>query len=170
MDGENAVSLAQQKFSFDLINVALAEEDDQTRAQRLRFMVEIGLLNNLKAEKIIEYAELEEERIRSGADTLSFIPKTDPVQIQQSSGGSAPPIDLIPIRTGVAVILESAGAQKINVIKEVRALTGLGLRDAKELVETPDSIISTGLVKEQAVAVQRKLEDLGARTRLEVVN
>ena len=70
IESEAVASLEQQKFSYELISTALNEEDDSTRAQRLRFMVDIGLLNNLNVDKLIEYAALEVQRIESGADTV----------------------------------------------------------------------------------------------------
>ena len=64
------------------------------------------------------------------------------------------------------VILESAGDKKIGVIKEVRALTSLGLKEAKELVETADAKILEGAKKEDAEAAKEKLEAAGAAVSL----
>ena len=64
------------------------------------------------------------------------------------------------------VILKSAGAQKINVIKEVRAITGLGLKEAKELVEAGGKAVKEGVDKAEAEEVQKKLQDAGAEVEL----
>ena len=66
----------------------------------------------------------------------------------------------------VDVILASFGEKKINVIKEVRAITQLGLKEAKDLVESAPSSIKEGLNKEEAEAIKKKLEDAGATVEL----
>jgi large subunit ribosomal protein L7/L12 len=65
-------------------------------------------------------------------------------------------------QTAFDVILASAGAQKINVIKVVRELTGLGLKEAKDLVEGAPKAVKTGVAKEEAEAMKKKLTDVGA--------
>ncbi len=64
------------------------------------------------------------------------------------------------------VILKSAGASKINVIKEVRAITGLGLKEAKELVEAGGKAVKEGVDKEEAEEIKKKLEEAGAEIEL----
>jgi large subunit ribosomal protein L7/L12 len=64
------------------------------------------------------------------------------------------------------VILESAGEKKIQVIKVVREITGLGLKEAKDLVETPNGKIKEGLSKEEADVLKTKLEENGAKVKL----
>ena len=65
-------------------------------------------------------------------------------------------------KTAFDVILASAGAQKINVIKVVRELTGLGLKEAKDLVEGAPKPVKTGVAKEEAETMKKKLTDVGA--------
>ncbi len=60
------------------------------------------------------------------------------------------------------VVLASFGEKKINVIKEVRAITGLGLKEAKDLVEAVPSAIKEGVNKDEAEELKKKLEDAGA--------
>jgi large subunit ribosomal protein L7/L12 len=60
------------------------------------------------------------------------------------------------------VVLESAGDKKINVIKEVRAITGLGLKEAKDLVEAGGKTVKDGVNKEEAAKLKKQLEDQGA--------
>jgi len=69
-------------------------------------------------------------------------------------------------QTEFDVILIAAGDKKINVIKEVRALTGLGLKEAKELVEAGGKAVKEGVDKDEAEAVKKKLEDVGAKVEL----
>ncbi len=60
------------------------------------------------------------------------------------------------------VILSSYGEKKINVIKEVRAMTGLGLKEAKDLVESAPETVKEGVTKDEAEELKKKLEDAGA--------
>ena len=62
----------------------------------------------------------------------------------------------------VSVILASAGANKINVLKEVRAITGLGLKEAKDLVDAAPKAIKEGIKKEEAEEIKKTLEAAGA--------
>ena len=64
------------------------------------------------------------------------------------------------------VVLTSAGDKKINVIKEVRAITGLGLKEAKELVEGAPKAVKEGAAKAEAEEMKKKLEDAGASVEL----
>ncbi len=69
-------------------------------------------------------------------------------------------------KTEFDVILNEFGAEKIKVIKEVRAITGLGLAEAKALVETKDAKIKEGVSKEDAEALKAQLEAVGAKVEL----
>ena len=69
-------------------------------------------------------------------------------------------------QTEFDVILKSYGEKKINVIKEVRALTGLGLKEAKDLVEAGGKVVKEAVTKDEAEAVRKKLEDAGAEVEL----
>src|SRR4029077_8765817 len=65
-------------------------------------------------------------------------------------------------QTEFAVILKSGGDKKINVIKEVRAITGLGLKEAKDLVEAGGKTVKEGVNKDEAAKIKKQLEDQGA--------
>lgn len=65
-------------------------------------------------------------------------------------------------QTEFTVILKSGGEKKINVIKEVRAITGLGLKEAKDLVEAGGKTVKEGVTKEEAAKLKKQLEDQGA--------
>jgi large subunit ribosomal protein L7/L12 len=69
-------------------------------------------------------------------------------------------------KTEFDVILASAGDKKINVIKEVRAITGLGLKEAKELVEGAPKPVKEGVAKDEAEELKKKLEEAGASVEL----
>lgn len=69
-------------------------------------------------------------------------------------------------KTDFDVILAAAGDQKINVIKEVRAITGLGLKEAKELVEGAPKPVKEGASKDEAEELKKKLEEAGATVEL----
>ncbi len=69
-------------------------------------------------------------------------------------------------QTEFDVILKSAGAKKIAVIKEVRGITGLGLKEAKEMVDSAPNAIKEGISKDEAEELKSKLEDAGAEVEL----
>ncbi len=69
-------------------------------------------------------------------------------------------------KTEFDVVLADAGAKKINVIKEVRAITGLGLKEAKELVEGAPKAVKEAVSKDEAEELKKKLEEAGAKVEL----
>jgi large subunit ribosomal protein L7/L12 len=75
-----------------------------------------------------------------------------------AAGAAAPAVE----QTEFTVILKSSGEKKINVIKEIRAITGLGLKEAKELVEAGNKTVKDGVNKEEAAKLKKQLEDQGA--------
>ena len=88
-----------------------------------------------------------------------------PVAVAAAAGGgdAAPAAEE---KTEFDVILASAGDKKINVIKEVRAITGLGLKEAKDLVEGAPKPIKEGASKDEAEELKKKLEEAGATVEL----
>ncbi len=81
-----------------------------------------------------------------------------------AAGGAAPAE--VEEKTEFTVILKEAGASKINVIKTVRELTGLGLKEAKDLVDGAPKPVKENIGKDEATAVKKKLEDAGATVEL----
>ena len=69
-------------------------------------------------------------------------------------------------KTEFTVILAAAGDKKINVIKEVRAITGLGLKEAKDLVEAAPKEVKADVNKDEAAKIKKQLEDAGAKVEL----
>jgi large subunit ribosomal protein L7/L12 len=85
-----------------------------------------------------------------------------PVAVAAAGGGAAAaPAE--EEKTEFDVILADAGANKINVIKEVRAITGLGLKEAKDLVEAAPKAVKEAVSKGEAADLKKKLEDAGAK-------
>ena len=80
-------------------------------------------------------------------------------------GGGAAPAEAEE-KTEFSVILKEAGASKINVIKTVREITGLGLKEAKDLVDGAPKPVKENIGKDEAAAIKKKLEDAGATTEL----
>jgi large subunit ribosomal protein L7/L12 len=82
------------------------------------------------------------------------------------AGPAAGPAEAVEEKTEFDVILKAAGAQKINVIKEVRAITGLGLKEAKDLVEAGGKAVKEGVSKDEAEEIQKKLVAAGAEVEV----
>ena len=83
-----------------------------------------------------------------------------------AAGGAAPAADAAEEKDSFDVVLTAAGDQKINVIKEVRAITGLGLKEAKDMVEGAPKTLKEGAKKEEAEEMKTKLEAAGAKVEL----
>lgn len=79
-----------------------------------------------------------------------------------AGGGAAAPAEAVEEKTEFDVILVEAGAQKINVIKEVRAITSLGLKEAKDLVEGAPKPVKEAASKDEVAKIKKMLEDAGA--------
>jgi len=79
---------------------------------------------------------------------------------------AAGPAAAVEEQTEFTVILKSGGDKKINVIKEVRAITGLGLKEAKDLVEAGGKTVKEGVTKDEAAKLKKQLEDQGAVVEL----
>ena len=78
----------------------------------------------------------------------------------------AAPAEAAEEKTEFTVILKAAGDKKINVIKEVRAITGLGLKEAKDLVEAGGKPVKEDVAKDEAEEIKKKLEEAGATVEL----
>ena len=82
------------------------------------------------------------------------------------AGGGAAPAEAAEEQTEFTVVLTEAGDKKINVIKEVRAITGLGLKEAKDLVEGAPKEVKADVSKDEAAKIKKQLEDAGAKVEL----
>jgi large subunit ribosomal protein L7/L12 len=85
-----------------------------------------------------------------------------PVAVAAAPAAAAP----AEVKTSFDVVLKEAGANKITVIKEVRAVTTLGLKEAKDLVEGAPKTVKEGVAKEEAEEIKKKLEAAGAKVEL----
>jgi large subunit ribosomal protein L7/L12 len=81
-------------------------------------------------------------------------------------GGAAAPAVVEEEKTEFDVILVDAGDKKINVIKEVRAITGLGLKEAKDLVEGAPKPVKEAATKDEAAKIKKQLEEAGAKVEV----
>lgn len=89
-----------------------------------------------------------------------------PVVVGGGGGGAAAPAAEVEEQTEFDVILADGGASKITVIKVVREITALGLKEAKELVEGAPKPVKEGVSKEEAADIKKKLEDAGAKVEV----
>ncbi len=114
------------------------------------------LMESLSALTVLELADLSKKlEEKWGVSAASF-------SNSAAVANSAP----AEIKDKFEVILSAAGDNKINVIKEVRAITGLGLKEAKDLVEAAPKTIKSDLPKAEAEEVKKKLESAGAKVEL----
>lgn len=86
-----------------------------------------------------------------------------PVMVAGGGGGGAPVVEE---PTEVSVILKAHGDKKIDVIKAVREITGLGLKEAKDLVEAGGKAVKEGISPDEANIIKKKLEDVGAQVEI----
>ena len=118
------------------------------------------LVDELSALTVLEAAELskmlEEKWGVSAAAPVA-------VAAAPAAGAAAAPVEE---QTEFTVILAEAGDKKINVIKEVRTITGLGLKEAKDLVEGAPKTVKEGVNKEEAAKIKKVLEDNGAKVEV----
>ena len=112
------------------------------------------IVDDLSALTVIEAAELSKM-----LEEKWGVSAAAPVAVAAAAGGEAAAEEE---QTEFTVILASYGEKKINVIKEVRALTGLGLKEAKDLVEAAPMPVKEGIDKDEAGAMKAKLEEAGA--------
>ena len=115
------------------------------------------IIEDLSGLTVVEAAELskqlEEKWGVSAAAAVAAAP---------AAGGAAPAEE----KSEFTIMLTSAGDKKINVIKEVRAVTALGLKEAKDLVEGAPKEVKTGVPKKEAEEIKAKLEAAGAKVEL----
>jgi large subunit ribosomal protein L7/L12 len=117
------------------------------------------LVDELSKLTVLEAAELSKK-----LEEAWGVSAAAPVAVAAAGGGAAAPA--AEVQTEFSVILVDAGEKKINVIKEVRAITGLGLKEAKDLVEGAPKAVKEGVNKQEAADLKKKLEDAGATVEL----
>ena len=119
------------------------------------------------AEEIVGLTLLEAAQLKTILkDEYGIEPAAGAAAVAAGPAAAAAPAEAAEEQTEFDVILKSAGAQKINVIKEVRAITGLGLKEAKDLVEAGGKAVKEGVSKTEAEDIQKKLVAAGAEVEL----
>jgi large subunit ribosomal protein L7/L12 len=113
------------------------------------------LVDELSGKTVLEIAELVKM-----LETKWGVSAAAPVAVAAAGGGAAAPAEE---KTAFDIVLVDAGANKINVIKEVRAITGLGLAEAKALVEAGGKTVKEGATKDDADKIKKQLEAAGAK-------
>lgn len=114
------------------------------------------------------------EKIVEELSTLSALEVAELAKMLEEKWGvtaavavaAAPVAAAVEEQSEFTVILEAAGDNKINVIKEVRAITGLGLKEAKDLVDGAPKTVKESVKKEEAESIKAKLEAAGAKVKL----
>lgn len=116
------------------------------------------IVEELSKLTVLEAAELSKMLEESwGVSAAAAVAVAAPGAAANSDAGGAE------AKTEFDVHLDDAGANKINVIKEVRAITGLGLKEAKDLVEAAPKPVKTGVAKDEAEKIKKQLEEAGAK-------
>ena len=116
-------------------------------------------------EKIEKLTLLEAVELKKALEEKFGVTAAAPMMMGAVSAAAAPAA-VVEEKTEFNVELKSAGAQKINVIKVVRAATGLGLKEAKDLVDGAPKIVKESLSKDDAEKLKKELEDAGATVEL----
>jgi len=120
------------------------------------------LVDDLSALTVIEAAELAKM-----LEEKWGVSAAAPVAVAALAGGAAAPAaEAAAEKTEFDVILSAVGEKKVNVIKEVRAVTSLGLKEAKDLVEAAPKPVKEGVNKEEAAKIKKQLEDAGATVEI----
>jgi len=114
----------------------------------------IEALSNLKVMEVVDLIKALEEKWGVSAAA--------PVAVAAVGGGGGAAAPVVEEKTEFTVTMTSFGANKVGVIKVIREITGLGLKEAKDLVEGVPSVVKDGVSKADADGIKKKLEDAGA--------
>ena len=116
-------------------------------------------LGNLTVLQVAELVKTLEEKWGVSAAAAAPV-------MMAAGGGAAAPAAAAEEQTEFAVHLTSAGDKKINVIKVVREVTSLGLKEAKDLVDGAPKVVKEGVSKEEAATIKKKFEEVGAQVEI----
>lgn len=120
------------------------------------------LVDDLSGLSVMEAAEL--SKLLEDKWGVSAAAPVAAVAAGGAAGGEA--AAAVEVKDDFTIVLAAYGDKKINVIKEVRGMTGLGLKEAKELVESAPATLKEGVKKEEAEGIKKKLEEAGATVEL----
>jgi len=127
-------------------------------------------MSSVTKEQVVEFLEnltlLEAAELVKELEEKFGVSAAAPVAFAAAPGAAAAGADAAEEKTEFTVILKDFGDKKINVIKEVRAITGLGLKEAKELVEGAPKELKDGVNKEEAEKIKVALEKAGAKVEI----
>ena len=122
---------------------------------------------DIKREDVLTYLEtanmLEVSELIKDIEEKFGVTAAAPVAV---AGGAAPTADAVEEKSEFNVELTGVGEKKINVIKVIREITALGLKEAKEIADTAPSVVKEAAAKEEAEEIKKKLEDAGATVTL----
>ena len=125
------------------------------------------MANAITKEDVVSFIEnmsvLDLSHLVKDLETKFGVSASAPMAAAASAGAAAPAAE---VKTEFTVVLNAAGEKKINVIKVVREITGLGLKEAKDLVEGAPKPVKEGVSKADADEMKRKLEAEGAKVEL----
>jgi large subunit ribosomal protein L7/L12 len=121
----------------------------------------LELVNQIKGMTVLELNELVK-----ALETEFGVSAAAAVAMPAMAGGAAAPAEAVEEQTEFEVILEAAGEKKINVIKVVREVTSLGLKEAKDLVEAAPTKVKEGITKQEAEDIKKKFEEAGATVKI----
>ena len=124
------------------------------------------LVDELSSLTVLEAAELSKLLEEKWGVSAAAAAPVAVAGMMPAAGGGADAAAAEEEKTEFDVILASAGDKKINVIKEVRAITGLGLKEAKDLVESAPKPIKEGVNKDESESLKAKLEEAGAKVEI----
>jgi large subunit ribosomal protein L7/L12 len=123
-------------------------------------------ISSITKEQVITFLEnltlLEAAELVKELETKFGVSAAAPVAAAAAPAAAAP----VEEQTEFTVVLASSGDKKINVIKEIRTITGLGLKEAKDLVEGAPKTVKEGVSKEEAAKIKKALEEAGAKVEL----
>src|SRR3954463_14798391 len=124
-------------------------------------------MSTVSREQVVSFIEnmsvLELSQLVKDLETKFGVSASAPMAMAAMPGAAAPVAEA---KTEFTVVLSAAGEKKINVIKEVRAITGLGLKEAKDLVEGAPKTLKDGVTKQEADDIKKKLEAEGAKVEI----
>ena len=118
----------------------------------------MNILEEIKTLTIIELADL----VKAVEDEFG-VSAAAPVGVVAVAGAAAPAVEE---KTEFDVVLKAAGDKKLNVVKAVKEITGLGLKEAKEMVDGAPKTVKEGVSKEEAESIKKALEEAGAEVEV----
>jgi len=146
---------------------AVAEETTEAAAEEKKPTVQLsekmeGMIKNIGDMSVLELSDL----VKALEEKFGVSAAAPAVAVAAAPGAGAAAGGDAEEKSVFTVVLADVGAKKINVIKEIRALTSLGLKEAKDLVEAAPKEIKEGVLKDEAEKMKKQLEEAGAKVEL----